>query len=248
MSDSDESSNRLAFWEEKRHAAFFELMKQGHSVADAARILQCHRSTIYKEAKRDPAFAEALRQSKRAAAARGPLQTIQHAAADNWKAAAWWLERVEPEKYGRAGVAGPREIAQFMDDLYEAIEDIVDDDQEPRRLYRRLVAAMPAPFRRAWDRKLCRRLARQLPPGEAESDATDEDGPNDEWEDNEDEAGDDELLNCDSPLLESTHQNGLEVAPATVDSPPSTQGVDDRGTIGSPVPHSIDCLPTSCGD
>jgi hypothetical protein len=184
MSESNDSPNRLNFWDDKRRAAFLELMRQGHPVAEAARILQCHRSTIYKEANRDPVFAEALLRSKHAVAARTPRQTIRAAAAENWRAAAWWLERVEPEKYARPAPAGPRQIAAFLEKLHEAVESAVESDRERRRLYRRLVAAMPEPFRRAWDR-----LGRQME-SQSLSDEEETDG-DDDWQDDECQNDDD---------------------------------------------------------
>ena len=70
----------------------------------AAEYVGCDLSTIYRTAQRDADFAEKLRQ-KELSSEIGYLQNLRKAAQQEryWRAAAWALERINPDKYGRRG-------------------------------------------------------------------------------------------------------------------------------------------------
>ena len=68
----------------------------------AADYVGCSASTIQLTAQRDRKLAEALRR-KELQSEIGYLENIRNAARQqrHWRAAAWALERLEPEKYGK---------------------------------------------------------------------------------------------------------------------------------------------------
>ncbi|MEN6498781.1 MAG: helix-turn-helix domain-containing protein, partial [Thermoguttaceae bacterium] len=117
--------------EAQRHE-LVALLAAGHSRRAAARIVGCARSTIYRVEARDPKFAE------RVARAEGPGENPQkkqdprkifptlHQPA-NWRAAAWVLERLNPEDFGP-----PRNASNFdllvEADIFRSFVELVRDE------------------------------------------------------------------------------------------------------------------------
>ena len=98
----------------------------GGSILTAARAVGCHPSTIYATAKRDPEFHEQLATSR--AGHEATLLNRIHTAAQEpqfWRAAAWALERMYPERYR----ARPNDtitlpmVLQFADQLLSLVAD-----------------------------------------------------------------------------------------------------------------------------
>ena len=117
--------------EAQRHE-LVALLAAGHSRRAAARLVGCARSTIYRVEARDPKFAE------RVARAEGPGESPQkkqdprkifptlHQPA-NWRAAAWVLERLNPEDFGP-----PRNASNFdllvEADIFRSFVELVRDE------------------------------------------------------------------------------------------------------------------------
>ena len=117
--------------EAQRHE-LVALLAAGHSRRAAARLVGCARSTIYRVEARDPEFAE------RVALAEGPGESPQkkqdprkifptlHQPA-NWRAAAWVLERLNPEDFGP-----PRNASNFdllvEADIFRSFVELVRDE------------------------------------------------------------------------------------------------------------------------
>ena len=117
--------------EAQRHE-LVALLAAGHSRRAAARLVGCARSTIYRMEARDPKFAE------RVARAEGPSESPQkkqdprkifptlHQPA-NWRAAAWVLERLNPEDFGP-----PRNASNFdllvEADIFRSFVELVRDE------------------------------------------------------------------------------------------------------------------------
>ena len=117
--------------EAQRHE-LVALLAAGHSRRAAARLVGCARSTIYRVEARDPEFAE------RVARAEGPGENPQkkqdprkifptlHQPA-NWRAAAWVLERLNPEDFGP-----PRNASNFdllvEADIFRGFVELVRDE------------------------------------------------------------------------------------------------------------------------
>ena len=117
--------------EAQRHE-LVALLAAGHSRRAAARLVGCARSTIYRMEARDPEFAQ------RVARAEGPGESPQkkqdprkifptlHQPA-NWRAAAWVLERLNPEDFGP-----PRNASNFdllvEADIFRSFVELVRDE------------------------------------------------------------------------------------------------------------------------
>jgi hypothetical protein len=78
------------------------LVNQGASRREAAAFVKCHHTTIGRTAARDPKFAAKLSQVEMAASL-GANGLIRRASEDPkyWRAAAWMLERRNPEDYAK---------------------------------------------------------------------------------------------------------------------------------------------------
>jgi hypothetical protein len=117
--------------EAQRHE-LVALLAAGHSRRAAARLVGCARSTIYRVEARDPKFAE------RVARAEGPGENPQKKQdprkifptlhqPSNWRAAAWVLERLNPEDFGP-----PRNASNFdllvEADIFRSFVELVRDE------------------------------------------------------------------------------------------------------------------------
>lgn len=91
----------MKFDETKRREVCAILAVGGTRVM-AASYVGCHVQTIRRRAERDPEFAEQLRKAELSAEITF-LKSIQAAVGDvkQWRAAAWALERLFPERYAR---------------------------------------------------------------------------------------------------------------------------------------------------
>jgi len=113
----------------------------GCSIADAARYIGCAPTTIRREALRNPEFHEALRQAEMGSQL-GPLTLVRKAANSNWRAAAWLLERINPERFAKPDKKTllPDEVAQLVDSIVELMAEEIDDPATQQRIYHRLLA------------------------------------------------------------------------------------------------------------
>jgi len=81
------------------------LLAAGVSRRGAAKLVGCARSTLYRHVEHDPEFAarvaraETARQNTEETDARQVFPTLHQPA--NWRAAAWVLERINPQDFGR---------------------------------------------------------------------------------------------------------------------------------------------------
>jgi len=117
------------------------LISVGCGMMDAGRYVGCSASTIRREALRNEKFHESLRQAELAAQL-GPLNAIRKAAATNWRAAAWLLERTNPEQFAKqdAKMLKLEEVNEVVNQLVETIAQEIDDPATRGRVYRRLLA------------------------------------------------------------------------------------------------------------
>jgi hypothetical protein len=88
------------------------------------------------------------------------MKTMREAAASNWRAAAWWLERLDPLVFtqGPPTAIGKREGNKFVADLTDIIDKVVTNPLERRQFENLLTAALPPALRRAWDKRQSRRF------------------------------------------------------------------------------------------
>lgn len=111
----------------------------GCPLAVAARQIDCSVYTIRREARRNPEFDARLRGSLLDAEL-SPISTLHEAAQADWRAAAWLLERTQPEQYGRrtANGFGRPEMTQLIERLSDVVRDEIRDRRQAARLRRRI--------------------------------------------------------------------------------------------------------------
>jgi len=86
--------------DEQKRRQLFAMIATGTGVESAARQVGCSPWTVYREAQRDEDFAQRLRDAQTAVELT-PLQAMRQAARDDWRAAAWWLERCYPDRFAK---------------------------------------------------------------------------------------------------------------------------------------------------
>lgn len=109
---------RVTGWAKKREA-LLEMLGRGVPRRHAAAAAGLNHNTLYRQIKRDPAFAAAVELAEGNAVS-AAIQTIRGAAdSGQWAAAAWFLERRYPEEFGR------RYVTPVPDDGEQTIEVVV---------------------------------------------------------------------------------------------------------------------------
>jgi len=76
------------------------LVSRGCGIKEAARYVGCAPSTIHRERQANEKFRRRLARAKMKANL-SPLRAMQQAMKTDWRAAAWFLERTQPEKFAR---------------------------------------------------------------------------------------------------------------------------------------------------
>jgi hypothetical protein len=114
----------------------------GCSLRDAAHYIRCSYKTIRREMKWDPEFKAQLGRSELYAQL-SPLRSMQQAVSTHWRAAAWFLERAYPERFGRRSTAalGPRQARELCDEVRCIIKDEVPDPLLSIRIENRIRSA-----------------------------------------------------------------------------------------------------------
>ncbi len=107
----------------------------------AAKYVGCTSKTIQNTAQRDPKFAEELRRRTHESEI-GYLQNIRNAARDerHWRAAAWALERICPERYGprRPHTVTVEQVKELLAQFAEIIVEEVPVAEFRKRILKRL--------------------------------------------------------------------------------------------------------------
>ena len=123
------------------------ILAVGCSRRTAADYVGCSPTTIQNTADRDPSFAEQLRKKEYGSEV-GYLENIRNAARTEryWRAAAWALERMKPEKYGRRGpdVITVEQIGNLMAQFAEIIIEEVPVARYRKSILKRLDAISDA--------------------------------------------------------------------------------------------------------
>lgn len=107
----------------------------------AAAYVGCSYSTLWRAAVRDPSFAEQLHRA-RAQHEIAFLHSIQSAAKkeQHWRAAAWALEHMYPERYARRRGRGltSAQVRELLNRFAQFVADEVTDEAAQQRIVRRL--------------------------------------------------------------------------------------------------------------
>jgi hypothetical protein len=117
------------------------IIAAGCGLAAAARYVGCSVDTIRREAIRNDAFRHELRGAE-VRSQLDPLQAMRTAAKSHWRAAAWLLERTNPEQFDRrrAGDCKPQELHKVVEAVVESAVEEIADPEIRERVCRRLLA------------------------------------------------------------------------------------------------------------
>jgi hypothetical protein len=130
------SGGRPRFFNEFKRRDICMYIAFGCGLEGAARFVGCSAITIRREARRDPAFRDQLRRAQQDCEI-GPLNTIRKAAHENWRASAWYLERMNPQQFGKKNVryVTPEQLGAFAHQVVTAVLDNnVDEDTRLRAM------------------------------------------------------------------------------------------------------------------
>jgi hypothetical protein len=96
----------------------------GCGLDSAARFVGCSPITVRREARRNPEFRDQLRRAQQDCEI-GPLNTIRKAAHENWRASAWYLERMNPQQFAKKNVryVTPEQLGAFAHQVVTAVLD-----------------------------------------------------------------------------------------------------------------------------
>jgi hypothetical protein len=123
------------------------LLKIGCSRRTAALFVGCSTATIRRTALRDPAFAAAINRAEGSVEALY-LERIRNAARDPkyWRAAAWVLERRNPEDYAlrQPDAITPGQLRLFLSQLIQVIVTEIPAASHRKHLIERLKELMHA--------------------------------------------------------------------------------------------------------
>ena len=128
--------------DDKKRSQIIGVVALGGSIATAARAVGCCPRTIYNTARRDEAFRNEL-QRARAQRELTLLKSIQSAAdlPQYWRAAAWMLERLFPDHYGR-NTAKDVPVAAHQASLEFVLNIVHEELREHADLYPRITARL----------------------------------------------------------------------------------------------------------
>jgi hypothetical protein len=115
------------------------LVAAGHSMVAVARAVACNVKTIRRHAAHDDRFRRQLAAAE-IAARNDPAKLLRRAASSHWRAAAWLLERTDPEKYSRTAqpVCRPEGVKAAFDQFIEVALRTAPDRHASRDFYQRL--------------------------------------------------------------------------------------------------------------
>ncbi len=123
--------------DEYKRREILAIVSVGCSRRTAARYVGCSVSTIQNTAERDAAFGQRLRRAEQSAEV-GYMRNIQKAAAKEqyWRAAAWALERINPDDFAprRPDALRVDEAARLLMELTEILVEEI-----PAARYRKAV-------------------------------------------------------------------------------------------------------------
>jgi hypothetical protein len=97
------------------------MVSVGCSVRRAAKLCGCTEAAVRYREKTDPDFQRRMLESKQIREV-SPLRQIREAGTKSWRAAAWLLERVDPQEYGDRRLPPTPDV--FMSEALERWDDL----------------------------------------------------------------------------------------------------------------------------
>ena len=115
------------------------MLSLGCTRANAARYVGCTPETLRKTAKRDPKFAERMRQAEMNLEMKH-MNNLVNASGRSWRASAWVLERLNPRRFGRrrADAYSPDQIKGLIELVAGLLVDEVADSSDRKKICDRL--------------------------------------------------------------------------------------------------------------
>jgi hypothetical protein len=106
------------------------LVSAGCSLQAAASYVECAPNTIRREAARNPDFGRRFREA-RLQAQLSPLQAMRKASASHWRAAAWMLERGDPDHFARRPTPAfrPKQARALRHDILAILSAEIENPQ-----------------------------------------------------------------------------------------------------------------------
>jgi hypothetical protein len=149
---------RRRFFDPQKKVEFCNLVDEGASVEQAAEAMDVSLRTVEREAKRDEDFDHELRLAQRSTP--DPFKLMKGHARTHWRAAAWLLERTDPDRYAKrpASSASPEQFEQALVFVLEAALEAIAPDQRAA-VYKHVQAACDEAFNCVfpnfgpWDRR-----------------------------------------------------------------------------------------------
>ena len=111
------------------------LVSVGCGIEGAARYVGVNPTTIRREALRNQDFHEKLRNAELASEL-DPLRAMRSAAATHWRAAAWLLERTNPDRFGRRrpDSISPGQLDEIFTEFFEQLLQQTPDSDALQRV------------------------------------------------------------------------------------------------------------------
>lgn len=149
--DGPRKAGRPRALDETKRREICALVSTGCSLEGAARYVGCVASTIRREANRNPQFNDALRRASFTAVIT-PLQAMREFAKKYWRAAAWLLERIDPQRFGKQNVRylKPEDLTNFLQMVGDLLKDEVRDPNTTQRVLSKLAEISKVARREAW--------------------------------------------------------------------------------------------------
>ncbi|MEM8946563.1 MAG: hypothetical protein AAGD11_15430 [Planctomycetota bacterium] len=140
--------------DETKRREICALISAGVSLRRAAEYVGCSYVTVYRERRRDDEFRNALGRAK-ATRQLAPLQMMRQSAQTHWRAAAWLLERLDPEQFGRRRphAFGASELRSLASDLMAIFDDAIDRPELREQVSQQVQATVNYAMHHAWDRR-----------------------------------------------------------------------------------------------
>jgi hypothetical protein len=150
-SDSKSALGRPRALDEIKRREICALITAGCGTVDAARYVGCAVSTIHREAKRNVQFSYDLKRAHLAAELT-PLHALRHAARTHWRAAAWLLERTNPQRFAKqnAKFIKPEDLVHFSQAIVDIIAEEIPDGAKREHIASRLAELTQHIQREIW--------------------------------------------------------------------------------------------------
>jgi len=129
---------------EARIEALLAALRVGNTRDASAGHAGIVRTTLYRWLERDPALRTRVEKAEADAEVRFTAQVARAAGDDDWRAAAWWLERRRPKSYGRAQAAAAAGTTTAPTPAPHPIDDLTPEELRERvRIWTLDLAAFP---------------------------------------------------------------------------------------------------------